>query len=65
MIKDQIKDQIKALSDSCFDVEAQLPLFNTFGGNTPAQELRRELYRVRVALGSLTRAAQWVDEQNG
>lgn len=59
-----IKYQISALSSACFDIEAQLPLFNTFEANNNAQELRRELYRVRISLNGLIRHAELVDEEN-
>lgn len=56
--------QIKGLNDACFDIEEQLTYLSCMpGDDNNEQFLRRELYRVRIALGGLKRYAQIVDEE--
>lgn len=58
-----IKEQIEALSDSCFDIEKSLKLFQTFGVDSGEQNLRRCLFKIRCDIGALHRYAEMVDEE--
>lgn len=60
-----IEKDLKTLRENCFKIEEQLPLFDAFGENDIAQNLRRALYRVRIELGDLLCVAKLVDSKLG
>lgn len=57
-----LKCQIQELSSSIFEIESQLPMFDTFGDNSNEQEFRRELYRFRIECSRLQNYAELIDE---
>jgi hypothetical protein len=58
-----IEKDLAFLSNDCFRIETQLPLFDCFSNdNSDAQELRRQLYNVRIELGRLQGHAKRIEE---
>lgn len=57
------KNDIKVLSNQCFDIEDKLQSFFCANVDNSEQNLRRELYRIRIAINGLTRYAEMVDEE--
>lgn len=57
------KNDIKVLSNQCFSIEDKLESFFFGGHDNQEQNLRRELYRIRIAINGLTRYAEMVDEE--